>query len=223
MNMNRSFFLSFVVLAAMLIGLAVVHGSWTERWTTLSDSAEVTEQLGQVPKLFGAWVGEPVDADRIKLPRIEIPNTQVYRFVNQQDGNVLSVMLHAGRPGPLVLKHLPTECYVAAGYELAEGPKRFVAQRSDDHITDEFQVARFSKTTDASPVHLRVYWAWSATGQWQIPDRPRLAFARYPILFRMQVVQPLASANDPFDGAPAHEFLPKFTAALRKKLFAEAQ
>jgi len=220
---NRRFYFCFVLLAAILLGLGFVHGLWTDRWATASAADDLVAHLERIPRTVGAWEGKPIEESHSARPLTDQTKSLMFRYVNQDNGNVVSVLVTCGRPGPMVIQHLPTECYVSAGYEIAEQPKRFVTRADADGISHEFWVATFSKTSDVIPVHARVYWSWSATGEWRTPERPRLTFARYPILYKLMVVQSLGSATDQYEGSPTHEFIRGYTAELRKSLFASTK
>src|SRR4051794_5686375 len=110
---NRRFYFTFVLVAATLVGLGIVHGLWTDRWGALIASDQLAAHLDQVPMTVGAWEGKPIEGSQTALPLAERTSTLVCRYVNQQDGNTVSVLLNCGRPGPMVIKHLPTECYVS--------------------------------------------------------------------------------------------------------------
>jgi len=71
----------------------------------------------------------------------------------------------------------------------------------------EFQTAQFDKTKAADQKHLRVFWSWNAGGIWQISDSPRLAFARFPVLFKLHLVRELAVPGEPPDDDPCVNLL----------------
>jgi hypothetical protein len=217
----RFLILAFVLLAA-IGGVGVVHGLWTERWASIDLNQEIAE-MDKIPVKVGAWEGKTIwdESTRAALP--DAANCLVRRYVNHLDGNVASVLVSRGRPGPMVIKHLPTECYPSNGYTLIGAPKRYLSPRADSKITDDFWVATFKKTTDIAPITVRVYWSWSGNGHWQIPDRPRLTFASSPTLYKLYVTQNLHDENDVFEGAPVHEFIKDLTLSLRGSLFPSAQ
>ncbi len=216
---TRKFILLACVLLATLFGVGFVHGLWTDRWSALNTTAEILE-LEKMPLTVGDWEGKTVqeDANRQILP--DALNYLLRRYVNYKDGTVASVLLTRGRPGPMVIKHLPTECYPSNGYELVGQPKRFLSQAPGAREPDEFWVATFKKTNEVVPYSVRVYWSWSATGQWQTPVQPRLTFAPYSTLYRMYVVRTLAKEDEEFEGAPVHDLIKELTTSLRGSLFA---
>lgn len=215
----RQFIALAVILLATLVSVGVVHGLWTDRWPERNAGAAIQE-MDSIPLSFGAWEGKGADEDAADAILDINKNSLTRRYVNHTDGTVASIYLTRGRPGPMVIKHLPTECYVSSGYKMVGQPKRYLSPSSEPNSPDEFWVATFKKSSDVLPIVVRVYWSWSATGQWQTPDRPRITFARYPMLYKLYVVQNLLSENDAFEGAPVHDFIKELTKEMRGSLFA---
>jgi hypothetical protein len=214
----RRFLILMLVVLTTLVAVGVVHGLWTERWPEETD--QITTEMAQLPLVIGDWGGSPTRDSPAAQALPENARPLARQYVNRQDGTVADILLTRGRPGPMVIKHLPTECYPSNGFEQVDPPKRYLSKSSDTKIPDEFWVATFKKTSDVVPVTLRVYWAWSADGHWQIPDRPRFAFARYSALYKLYVVQSLPNEHVEFEGAPVHDFIKLLTEATRSSLFA---
>jgi hypothetical protein len=140
------------------------------------------------------------------------------RYVNRTDGTAVQVMLTRGRPGPMVIRHLPTECYVSSGFELVEQPKRYFSE-SPGKVADEFWVATFKKSAEVVPTIVRVYWSWTGTGRWSTPPQPRLTFAHEHVLYKLYVVRPLLHENDELEDSPVHNFIKVFTDSMRESFF----
>jgi Protein of unknown function (DUF3485) len=218
MHSPRRFFALAFILLATLVSVSVVHGLWTDRWDAKTGQPCPLE-LEQMPVIVGGWEGKTVEEpSRQQILAEGTNNYLVRRYVNHGDGAVATVLLTHGRPGPLVMRHLPTECYLASGYELVGEPKRFRSQSSDKQV-DEFWVGTFKKSSDVLPVTVRVYWSWTGTGLWQTPERPRLTFARYSVIYKLYVSQNLRSENEEFEGAPAHDLIKELTSAMRGSIF----
>jgi hypothetical protein len=215
----RRFIAVAIVLLSALLSVGFVHGLWTDRWA--SGSAEEIMEMEKLPFVAGAWEGTTIKEDSANRILDTAGRYLSRRYVNHADGTVASMMLTRGRPGPMVIKHLPTECYVSSGFEMVGQPKRYLSE-NDKGPADEFWVATFKKSTDVLPVIVRVYWSWSATGRWQTPDRPRFTFARYPTLYKLYVVQALPSEDEPFEGAPVHDLIKKLTVAMRGSIFSSS-
>src|SRR5205807_6383820 len=97
-------------------------------------------------------------------------------------------------------------------------PQRFLSE-GRDKVSDEFWVATFKKTNDVVPTTVRVYWAWTGTGEWQAPSRPRVTFAHHSMLYKLYVVRPLINENAETETSPAHAFIKELTAAMRASFF----
>jgi hypothetical protein len=219
---SRRFFALAVILIATLVSVSVVHGIWTDRWVAKTGMPSPLD-LEKIPVIAGGWEGKTVEGPSAQQILADGTNNYlVRRYVNHADGALVNVLMTHGRPGPLVMRHLPTECYLASGYELVGEPKRFLSPSSDKQV-DEFWVATFKKTTDVVPVTVRVYWSWSADGLWQIPERPRVTFAPYPVIYKLYVTQNLRSENEEFEGAPAHDLIKELTSAMRGSIFSSVR
>ena len=44
--------------AAALVVVGLVHGYWTDRWTTSADTAAAAARLQDIPLNVGDWIGE---------------------------------------------------------------------------------------------------------------------------------------------------------------------
>jgi hypothetical protein len=220
--MNCPFRFGFLTVAvlATLIGVGVAHGIWTDRWPADDERQALLEKL---PWSVGDWDGKSIKDESSSDALPDADKFLMRRYVNHLDGSVATIMLTRGRHGPMLIKHLPTECYPSAGYETAMEPKRFVSQSADTTVPDEFWVATFKKTTDIVPSTQRLYWSWSGDGRWQTPERPRFTFASYRTIYKVYIVQHLVNEQVEFEGAPVHEFIKELTKAMRESLFASAQ
>src|SRR5262245_28000583 len=109
MTSNRRYYFCFLLLVGLLVATGVVHGLWTDRWAGLHAAELPAADLERIPLTVGAWEGKRIEQSPNTVPLADLPNTALYRYVNQTDGSVVSVLLSRGRPGPMVIKHLPTE------------------------------------------------------------------------------------------------------------------
>lgn len=219
MSSKRRFVILALVLLGTFLSVGLVHGLWTERWISRRASQEeLYAEMEKVPLTLGAWDGKPADEDTMRTPIDAANNYALRRYVNRNDGAVVTMMLTRGLPGPLVLRHLPTECYPSNGFETIAEPTRYVATNPDGKPADEFYVATFKKS-DVTPFAVRVYWSWSATGRWQTPERPRMAFASYPMLYKLYVTRVLPKENEAFEGSVVHDFIKELTNAMRQSFF----
>src|SRR5262245_32289500 len=110
-----------LVAVALVVVSGLVHGFWTDRWSTSHAPAEAAERLARVPLDAGEWQGQDLpNATRFT----EAITGQMYRrYVHRSTGSVVTVALICGLPGPVSI-HTPDVCYKAGGYEVAT-PARF--------------------------------------------------------------------------------------------------
>ncbi len=208
MSCPRQFIALALILLTTLLSVGFVHGLWTDRWSSGTAGQETSE------------MEKPLHPDSEEQIAQDPGTFLLRRYVNHNDGTAASVMLTYGRTRPMILSHLPTECYPNTGWNLVGQPKHFRSQSLDNKVADEFWVATFKKGADDFPVSVRVYWSWSATGQWQAPDRPRMTFARYWMLYKLYVVHPIRDEHEELEGAPVHDLIKELTSAMRGSIFA---
>src|SRR5213592_4051172 len=101
--MNRIILIASAAL--VLVASGVVHGLWTDRW--IDNRAEVTQaaqRIDQLPRVFGKWEGKdiPMNADT----RSGLAGLLARRYVHQESGKVVTILVGCGRPGP-VCTHTP--------------------------------------------------------------------------------------------------------------------
>lgn len=210
-----------LILLATLVGIGIAHGLRTDRWASEVSNASELQALEKMPAQIGnegelgSWQGKTIHRDNLREALPDESTTMVRRYVSRENESV-AVLLTRGRSGPMVIKHLPTECYPSSGYDIVGSPKRYLTKHQP---ADEFWVATFKKSNQAFPLVVRVYWSWSADGRWQTPDQPRLTFARHATLYKLYVVQDIPNENVTFEGSPVHDFIDKFTDAMRSSFF----
>src|SRR5207253_2052117 len=76
------------------------------------------------------WEAKAVNQESSRIPIDEANNYATRRYVSR-DGTWVHVMITRGRPGPLVVKHLPTECYPSNGFDLVGQPAGYLLERAD--------------------------------------------------------------------------------------------
>jgi len=203
-----------VLAISAVVGSGLVQGYWTGRWDGADKAEASAALLRQLPLKIGDWQGQEMPVD----PR-EIGKVSAYlyrRYVNQRSGAMVAVILASGRPGPVSI-HTPDVCYTASGYESARW--QVIAPALDSSTPPaEFKTAHFTKTKSAGQTHVRVFWAWNAGGTWTVPDNPRLAFAGYPVLYKLHMVRDMASANESIEEDPGMDLLRLMLAEFHKSV-----
>lgn len=199
----------------MVLAFGVAEGIWSERWQHSNATVEASQRLLNVPLVVGDWHGAEGKLDERQMVKAELTGALMREYVRKADGANVTVLLVCGRPGPVSL-HTPDVCFQGAGHALIESPTPQVIR---EERPARLNVARFRKGDDTVAEYLRVFWGWSADGEWSAPSTPRLTFARAPALYKLYVIRALARPDETFADDPALDFLRTFLPEVRKHLF----
>lgn len=204
----------------LVIGAGVVDCLWTNRWAVSQELKTAVTRLEDFPLKVGDWDGQSQEIDARQLEIGEIAGYASYRFVNRRTGEVLSVLLVCGLPGPISV-HTPDVCYRGAGYEPTGAVSKRPLEKTEGPPA-EFWAANFSKPNAGAANHLRILWAWSTGSGWQAVDNPRAAFPGYrnAFLYKLYVVRPLARPDEALSKDASQEFLKLLLPRLQQTLFA---
>jgi hypothetical protein len=210
--------LPIITAAGLLLVAGLVHGFWTDRWTTSEALAEAAARLAQLPQNVGDWQGQNLDIQREETEAI---TGHLYRrYVNRSTGASVTVALVCGKPGPVSI-HTPDACYRAGGFEVAT-PTRVSVPGEAGKSAGEFLYADLSKKTATEHIRQRIFWSWSPGGEWQVPDNPREDFVRQPVLFKWYVIRDIQGANEPAEDDPCTDLIRQLAPQLRQMVFARS-
>ncbi len=199
----------------LLLSAGVVHGLWTERWTSQDLVQQAVARLQTVPLAIGEWRGEELEMDASR--RAVLPGALARRYVNQVTGKAVTLYLGCGKPGPASV-HTPDICYAGNGFH-GEPPRHFQLPDDPGCTGGEFLTARFQKTQAADQSHLRIFWSWNGGDRWRVADNPRLAFAQYSVLYKLYVIREMADPAEPIATEPCIAFLKDLLPELDRRLF----
>jgi hypothetical protein len=218
-----------LVTAGLLIAVpGLLQGIWSGRWSQSQQLEQAVARLERVPVNIGEWKGYSLELERRQVEGTELAGCLVRRYENQRDGRVASVILACGRPGPVAV-HSPDVCLPSAGSDLVARPARWSpamdgaaqpGQPGQSGQAAEFWVATFQKKEATGPLCRRVYWAWSADGTWRAPDSPRLAFARFAVLYKVYLIQEVSRPDEQRTDEECEDFIQLLLPELEKALFA---
>jgi hypothetical protein len=212
------------ILAIMTAGSLIaipgfVQGIWSGRWNRSQELETAVASLERVPLHIGEWKGHSVQLDRDQIEGADLAGYLCVRYENQRDGRIVTVILMCGRSGPVSV-HTPDICWPGAGYDLVARPSRWNPGIDYAAQPAEFWTARFQKNEAAAPFFRRVYWAWSAGGAWQAPDKPRLAYARHSALYKLYLIQEVSGTDEQVPDEECDDFIQLLLPELEQALFA---
>jgi hypothetical protein len=183
--------------------------------------AQAGSRVKQLPDQIGHWHvarSEPLDDKVVRILQCRAHENRVY--VNDENGETVSLVLLAGPPGPLIA-HTPEVCYSSVAYATLETASPGNIPSNGDDVFSRVTVRELTVTGDTE----RIYYAWrKAQGHWVAPNSPRLTLGGQPMLYKLQVVgkAPVAQEQDgdqpPPDSDPARSFLIELLPVLEKSL-----
>jgi hypothetical protein len=203
------------IALALVLGPAVLHGLWTERWQASPAMEVAAARLADVPLTIGDWQGEALALDPEAVAQAKLTGHWIRRYSHAATGRSLTVLLMCGPAGPVSV-HTPEWCFGGAGYDMV-GPA--VQYTVHTEPPAEFWTARFSKPARVLPEQMRIFWAWSASGTWEAPRQPRLAYGRAPFLYKLYIIRNVTAPQQRLDDDPCLEFLRVFLPELSRTLF----
>src|SRR5436305_14462199 len=93
-------------------------------------------------------------------------------YVNRRTYGSVQVLIICGAPGPTSV-HTPDVCYRGAGFSMQGQAVRHIEKRKNAVTPVELWTADFHRSQGLLTQHLRIYWTWSAKGEWVAPGNPR--------------------------------------------------
>ena len=148
----------------------------SNRWGPSPDTLAAAAKLAEIPQRFGDWRQQGADElDKSSRDKLQPAGYFVRRYENRQTGDIVSVTLLLGRPGPISV-HTPEVCFGSRNYETRSQRKQ-VAIAGSGGTTDEFWSLDY-KVNDLRGDMLRVYYGWSARRPLAGPQRCSLLVGR---------------------------------------------
>jgi hypothetical protein len=201
--MSRYFLLLVVGVAISVDGY--LYGRLTGRWRDSHELSAAVARLDRVPMNVGDWEGEALTLDPKVVEVAGFRGYIVRRYSNRRTGNVVSLLVACGRPGPLAL-HTPDACYRCAGFRMMTEEAKQTLDPMFGRIRGECRRATFAREDGAAPERLRVVWSWYSNGTWSAPDNPRWTFAGQPVIHKLYITQEYFPRDEETDGAACLEF-----------------
>jgi hypothetical protein len=215
------------IITALALLLLLVPAALSYKFSLATESIDgqaLRSKLDNIPKQFKDWKQSstvPDEEERSAFKEETYSEVtyfdSIQRYENPVTGRQVLLLIRSGSWGPLATFHHPERCYVDQGYKpFGVSLRRHLAT---DAFDAEFTAMDFSKETNAKPVSVRLYWAWSNNGKWSCPEEPRLHFSNAPLLHRMYVVETLELSSDKHDNDACEQFIRDAIPGINKALF----
>lgn len=201
--------LPFLVATVLVVLTGVAHGIWTGRWVVSHELADSVILLQNVPMQIGDWKAEGMEIDPHELRMGKIVGYLKRRYTNVSDGTSVSMLIVSGLPGPISV-HTPDICFEGAGYQLLSTPTKLTTPYGPGPETADFMWSDFSKKNAPTPMNLRIFWSWNGGGVWRTPDSPRVAHARFWVIYKLYVLHETTGRRD----TPAEDLALRFAKVL---------
>lgn len=210
--------LGLLTAALILVFSGVVHGLWTNRWAEPEELRAAVARLETVPMTLGDWDGQPMPMDARERQAAGGSGYLVRRYVNRRTGSVVSLLIVCGPSGPVSV-HTPDVCYEGAGYQRVGAVVKHSLPTAALRQPAEFWLARFRQEGAAVPGYRRIFWSWSTGKAWRAADKPRFAFAHFPVLHKLYVTRRMVQPQEPVELDPCLDFLNLLLPELQNRLF----
>ena len=137
---------------AIIVAAALLEGRWTERWTKLPPSPELTEfaeRIKNIPTSFDEWESTevPIPKEELEAARSAGNCSRVYQS-RLDSRKQVSIFIITG-PSFAITQHTPEKCYVAAGFEQESEvtPSVYVEydKKAAEFYTDKFRKGEAGK------------------------------------------------------------------------------
>jgi hypothetical protein len=164
--MKRSMAGLATALAATLlvVGVTVVQGTWTERWTQVADRGAL-ERAAQIleeafPQEFGPWEAEEeLETNPREMDRAGAVGHISRLYRNKRTNMRISTFVVCALPHD-ASGHTPDRCYPGAGFEIGESE-----HRHEVPLADGREAETFTGTFRREGQTLRIFWTYG------IPER----------------------------------------------------
>jgi hypothetical protein len=203
---------------AVIVVSGLAHGLAVDRWGASADRRLAAARLAAIPSVIGAWTGESLSLPDRQVAASGIDAYVLRRYVHQHRGEQVTVLVVSGKAGPVAL-HTPDVCWEAQGYRQTDAAEVQELPGADGAPPDELRVGTFTKAGLALADQMRIAWAWTADGRWQVPESPRMVFRNEGALYKLYVMRAAPRVEGPFDKDPANAFLKLLLPELRHCLF----
>ena len=209
-------YLPFAVAVMLLAASGVIEARRVSSNAGSATLAACAGKLRRVPTAIRDWSGSDLAIDRRAEEMGGITASLSRRYENSR-GEVVSVMLVVGRPGPISV-HTPEVCYAGAGFQQKSPATKIHLISENGAFSDELWSVDFRRPGNLPSRDIRIYYGWNFEGDWSAASNPRLEYAGSGALFKIYIVGP-PPLGAPEGDSPGLRFARLFLPELRAALF----
>lgn len=217
---------------ALVAGVTLLQGLWTDRWKDKSVSREL-EQAAKLmeavfPTTFGDWELErDLESDPKELERAGAVGHISRLYRNARTKTRVSAFVVCARPHD-ASGHTPDRCYPGAGFQIGEAEHRQAVTLADGGTAEAF-TGTFLKSGQT----LRIFWTYgtrdaasvraenvAASRTWIAPQIARLALANEPAVYKLYAIVDETRISTPQAMVECEDFLANLLPALDSALVA---
>lgn len=210
MKRHLPLILPAVVGIVLIAVTSLVQGLWTERWTSsVSDQLKgYAAALEKVPTAVSAhWEAKAqTEMDPREREAAGAVGDLSRTYWNPRTQQEVSVYMICGASRNVAI-HNPKACYTNSGFRM-EDKERLCTIPFGDRVA-QFRTAVFLKESATSQEPLRVFWAWTADGNWEAPPWPRFKYGGRTALNKIYLIS-RSTPGEPIEQNPAFGFAKEF-------------
>jgi hypothetical protein len=218
----------------LILSASLYEGVLTRRWGSRANEqlrafarvldVEVmddgTERVNEDPEISGQigvwqWQKESMDLDRRELNATGAVGHLSRRYLNPHTQETVSVYMICGYSRQVAV-HNPKACYTTSGFRMED--KVRVCTIPYGNTTGEFRTAVFLKEDATSTQPLRVFWAWTADGNWDAPEWPRMKYGGRTPLNKVYFIA-RSTPGERIEDNPAYEFAKEYLPVVTPLLY----
>jgi hypothetical protein len=184
---------TFGVATALLVGVTLMQGGFTERWAPASrDRIEQAATLleAQFPKRFNDWAEEQeLESDPKELDRAGAVGHISRLYLNGRSKARVSAFVVCALPHD-ASGHTPDRCYPGAGFTVGESEHRVTISIGEGRTVEAF-TGTFVKAGQT----LRIFWTYGVPGEtaaepleWIAPTIARIALNGQPFVYKLYAI-----------------------------------
>jgi len=194
-----------LVVIALLMSSAVVHGSIDGRWSAKKNLKAQGERLSTLPESAGDWklIDKP-EMDESALQILQCHGWDQRKYRNETTGQIITVAVLFGPRGPIAV-HTPEVCFDSIGTEQTRDRRvESIPTGKENHQLWSVEFSRKDSLDD----NFESWYGWSDGGAFHASKLPRVWMTS--TLYKIQLSGPSGNGAD----QPIQDFLGEFLPQL---------